>query len=309
MSQHGSKAPFRARIGHVRYCSHRYRIAALRQYMARPAKPIKLTTRKGPGDDNASTGHDGTTRSCHSSLKSSGTSPNFFSTTASENSPTFGSPARLNATARALAGSLDIPSARLIAAASLWHSCRTIWLWRSGSQTSPLQMTQRSVGCLGFAPILARPGEITQLRGGNVIEPDGVHALRITPDAGDVKGYKARVVPLYEHLIAQGFLRFVAQQGTGPLFYRTANQQDDTDPWKAKNHATFRQDSGSHLGFAAWASPTKNSHRTTLGGILLSRLLTALVSPNECLTISPGTLISPSEPLTARRSSTIWRKL
>jgi hypothetical protein len=43
----GSKAPFRAGIGHVRYCSHRYRIAALRQYMARPAKPIKLTTRRG----------------------------------------------------------------------------------------------------------------------------------------------------------------------------------------------------------------------------------------------------------------------
>ena len=29
--------------------------------------------------NNASIGHDGTTRSCHSSLKSSGTSPNFFS--------------------------------------------------------------------------------------------------------------------------------------------------------------------------------------------------------------------------------------
>jgi len=42
----------------------------------------------------------------HNSLKSSGTSPNFFSTTASENSPTFGSPARLNATAPALAGSI-----------------------------------------------------------------------------------------------------------------------------------------------------------------------------------------------------------
>jgi hypothetical protein len=38
------------------------------------------------------------------------------------NSPTFGSPARLNATVPALAGSHDIPSARLIAAASLWHS-------------------------------------------------------------------------------------------------------------------------------------------------------------------------------------------
>jgi len=80
----------------------------------------------------------------------------------------------------------------------------------------------------------ARPGEITQLRGGDVIERDGVHALRITPDAGAVKGHKARVVPLHEHLIAQGFLRFVTEQGAGPLFYRTAKQQDDTDPLKAK---------------------------------------------------------------------------
>jgi hypothetical protein len=43
----GSKAPFQVRIGHVRYCFHRYRIAALRQYTARPAKPRKLTTRQG----------------------------------------------------------------------------------------------------------------------------------------------------------------------------------------------------------------------------------------------------------------------
>ena len=39
----------------------------------------------------------------HSALKSSGTSPNFFRTTASENSLTFGSPARLSV-AMALAG-------------------------------------------------------------------------------------------------------------------------------------------------------------------------------------------------------------
>ncbi len=32
----------------------------------------------------------------------------------------------------------------------------------------------------------ARPGEITQLRGGDVIERDGIHGLRITPDAGAV---------------------------------------------------------------------------------------------------------------------------
>ena len=32
-----AKAPFRVRFGHVRYCSHRYRIAALR-WRTRPAK-------------------------------------------------------------------------------------------------------------------------------------------------------------------------------------------------------------------------------------------------------------------------------
>ena len=48
----GQKRPFRVRIRRVRYCSHRYRVAALRQYMARPAKPIRLTTRQGSGDDN-----------------------------------------------------------------------------------------------------------------------------------------------------------------------------------------------------------------------------------------------------------------
>ena len=102
----GSKAPFRVRIRRVRYCSHRYRIAALRQHTARPAKPRKLTSRQELGDDNGKSsrghpGHDAATRPGHSSLKFSGTSPNFFSMTASENSPTFGSPARLNATAPA----------------------------------------------------------------------------------------------------------------------------------------------------------------------------------------------------------------
>jgi integrase len=66
----------------------------------------------------------------------------------------------------------------------------------------------------------ARPGEITQLRKADVIERGGIHALKITPEAGTVKNARARVVPLHEHLIAQGFLRFVKQHGDGPLFYR-----------------------------------------------------------------------------------------
>ena len=65
----------------------------------------------------------------------------------------------------------------------------------------------------------ARVGEITQMRGSDVIKRDGTHALLITPEAGTVKNRKARVVPLHEHLIEQGFLNFVAKHGDGPLFY------------------------------------------------------------------------------------------
>jgi integrase len=73
----------------------------------------------------------------------------------------------------------------------------------------------------------ARPGEISQLRGSDVIERDGVPAIRITPGAGAVKGGKARVVPLHEHLIAQGFLEFVHRRGTGPLFYNPPRLRSD----------------------------------------------------------------------------------
>lgn len=65
----------------------------------------------------------------------------------------------------------------------------------------------------------ARPGEITQLRKADVVERDGVHALLLTPDAGSIKTRKARVVPLHEHLMAQGFLKFAQSHSGGPLFH------------------------------------------------------------------------------------------
>jgi integrase len=80
----------------------------------------------------------------------------------------------------------------------------------------------------------ARPGEMTQLRKTDVIEDDGIHAPRITPDAGTVKGGAARVVPLHEHLIAQGFLKFVAGRGNGPLFYNPDTSATADDPIKRK---------------------------------------------------------------------------
>jgi hypothetical protein len=80
----------------------------------------------------------------------------------------------------------------------------------------------------------ARVGELTQLRKNDVIEREGIHALRITPEAGTVKGGRARVVPLHEHLIAQGFLKFVADHDEGPLFYKLAHKNGSADPANPK---------------------------------------------------------------------------
>jgi integrase len=65
----------------------------------------------------------------------------------------------------------------------------------------------------------ARVGEVMQLRGLDILEQDGVKVIAIRPDAGTVKTGMGRVVPLHEHLIAQGFLAFVASRQNGPLFY------------------------------------------------------------------------------------------
>jgi integrase len=65
--------------------------------------------------------------------------------------------------------------------------------------------------------------------------------LRITPEAGAVKGRKASVVPLHEHLIAQGFLKFAAERGAGPLFYNPVRRRREEDqPVKRKKPPAAR---------------------------------------------------------------------
>lgn len=81
----------------------------------------------------------------------------------------------------------------------------------------------------------ARAGEITQLRGQDIETRGSLHAMRITPEAGSVKTKNFRVVPLHEHLIAQGFLAFVKAHGKRPLFYNpvansNSNDADATNP-------------------------------------------------------------------------------
>jgi integrase len=99
----------------------------------------------------------------------------------------------------------------------------------------------------------ARVGEITQLRGMDVIRQEGVNVIHITPDAGTVKTGRGRAVPLHGHLIAQGFLTFAASRGEGPLFYNVAKGtprvSEATNPSKARYVKTRE-----HL--AAWVRRT-----------------------------------------------------
>lgn len=68
---------------------------------------------------------------------------------------------------------------------------------------------------------------MTQLRKEDFTQhKEGFWVIRITPDAGNVKGNVYREVPIHEHLIEQGLLDFVAESDDGPLFH---------DGTKAKN--------------------------------------------------------------------------
>lgn len=75
----------------------------------------------------------------------------------------------------------------------------------------------------------ARAGEATQLRGDDVERRGSFHFMKLMPDAGTIKTRKARVVPLHEHLIDQGFLDMVRSVGKGALFY------DDKTPHRASS--------------------------------------------------------------------------
>lgn len=75
----------------------------------------------------------------------------------------------------------------------------------------------------------ARVNEISQLRGEDIIEVDGITCLRITPEAGTVKDNQARLVPVHPHLIEQGFLRVAKESGGGPIFYDPNSRRVEGD--------------------------------------------------------------------------------
>lgn len=82
----------------------------------------------------------------------------------------------------------------------------------------------------------ARAGEITQLRGIDVVSRGDFYVMRLTPEAGSIKSGNARTVPLHEHIIAQGFIEFVRARGDGPLFYNARVEATEADPLNPKAH-------------------------------------------------------------------------
>jgi integrase len=71
----------------------------------------------------------------------------------------------------------------------------------------------------------ARVNEMSQLRGADVQEIDGVWTVRITPEAGTVKAKEARLVPLHPHLVEQGFPAIAKANGDGPIFFDPTRQR------------------------------------------------------------------------------------
>ncbi|MGL3211128.1 tyrosine-type recombinase/integrase [Bradyrhizobium sp. BR 1433] len=93
---------------------------------------------------------------------------------------------------------------------------------------TPLERAKRWVPWL-CAYSGARAGEVTQLRCEDIEKRGGFYFMKLMPDAGTIKTRKTRVVPLHEHIIAQGFLEMVRSVGQGALFY------DDKTPHRTSS--------------------------------------------------------------------------
>ena len=154
----------------------------------------------------------------------------------------------------------------------------------------------------------ARPGEISQLRGSDVIERDDIPAIRITPGAGAVKGGKARVVPLHEHLIAQGFLEFVRRRGTGPLFYNPPRQRSDDGTRMKKPRAVQARQRLANWVRSLGITDAELSPLTTHGGTRSSKSQTGPVFLSARLTTSQVTPPRASAQPTEPRRWTTWRR-
>lgn len=112
---------------------------------------------------------------------------------------------------------------------------------RASLAEPPARMSAHQASARRWAPWLcaytgARVNEITQLRGQDVVERDGYWCVSITPDAGSQKQGMARLVPLHEHLIEQGFVAFAQKfRPAQPLFHTYEMPEIGTDKEKSEH--------------------------------------------------------------------------
>jgi len=88
----------------------------------------------------------------------------------------------------------------------------------------------------------ARVNEITPLRKGDVRKIEGVWTIHITPEAAENKMNEARIFPVHEHLIAQGFIEAIRDLPDGPLFYNPELQRGGSDRGQHKKVGMFLAD-------------------------------------------------------------------
>ena len=120
-----------------------------------------------------------------------------------------------------------------------FHEAEWRTLLRASLQPPPPRMEPHNAAARRWVPWIraytgARPLEACQLLAEDIREhkDGGFWYVRITPEAGTVKGNEAREVPLRPHLVEQGFIAFAQGHPRGPLFYdpkarRKAHAADD----------------------------------------------------------------------------------
>ncbi|UQR64305.1 site-specific integrase [Bradyrhizobium sp. C-145] len=85
----------------------------------------------------------------------------------------------------------------------------------------------RTAAAKKWAPLIAcytgcRIAEALQLRKEDIRKHSKHHVFDFNPDAGSIKSGSYRLVPVHEHLIGLGLLRFVEESDEGPLFAKGA---------------------------------------------------------------------------------------
>jgi integrase len=113
-------------------------------------------------------------------------------------------------------------------AAIILNACQQIVVLKS-----PMDRAKRWVPLL-CAYTGARAGEMTQLRGKDVQRLGEGYVAHLKPSAGTIKSGQARIVPLHDHLIELGFIAFVQERSSGPLFYTPSIKQEALDPLNPK---------------------------------------------------------------------------